>query len=376
MRLPRTLQRLLILSLIASLCLGQRRKKKEDEEPIPTQQLEVLPDPPSTLTVETARLGFVTTPLTSKGLFSAQLRDSLKAVLGAARGAQVVKLRALVAGTGDLRRVQNVVADVFVDRKQQIPVISAVLVGNLPMEGAQVQLEATLQEKRPAHPHGVAFLSGQLVTSEQPSSRVKPLAEKSLAQLRQAAEAAGASAAGMLRVTCFATSLEDAAEVRSAMAAVFPKAQHALAQTQRLPARSLVECEGVARLDKAPAAPLALLNPPGLAQSESYSQVAVVSAPRIVFSAAQMAFRYADEDARLAFQRLDKLLQGGGSSLKSVFMMNTYSLSPQITQTIRKVRFEYLDRARPPASTLLEFEGLPSMDAAFAIEAVAVPLQP
>jgi len=39
---------------------------------------------------------------------------------------------------------------------------------------------------------------------------------------------------------------------------------------------------------------------------------------------------------------------------------------------VRKIRFEYYDPARPPASTLLPFEGLPSMDASFAVDAIAV----
>jgi enamine deaminase RidA (YjgF/YER057c/UK114 family) len=39
----------------------------------------------------------------------------------------------------------------------------------------------------------------------------------------------------------------------------------------------------------------------------------------------------------------------------------------------RKVRFEFFDTAKPPASTALVFEGLPSMDASLGIELIAVP---
>jgi enamine deaminase RidA (YjgF/YER057c/UK114 family) len=35
------------------------------------------------------------------------------------------------------------------------------------------------------------------------------------------------------------------------------------------------------------------------------------------------------------------------------------------------VRFDYYDRSHPPASTLLLFEGLPSLDATVAIEVAA-----
>jgi hypothetical protein len=37
-----------------------------------------------------------------------------------------------------------------------------------------------------------------------------------------------------------------------------------------------------------------------------------------------------------------------------------------------KVRFEFYDRSQPPASTMLLFEGLPSLDASFGVEVIAV----
>src|SRR5262245_4271078 len=116
---------------------AQRKKKKEAEEP-PTQQLEVLADPPSSVTVETARLGFLASPLSAKGLLTQQTKDALKTITKSARGAQVVKLRAFVAGTGDLRRIPSIVSEEFSDRHQQIPAIGVVQVGQLPLEGAQV----------------------------------------------------------------------------------------------------------------------------------------------------------------------------------------------------------------------------------------------
>ena len=53
-------------------------------------------------------------------------------------------------------------------------------------------------------------------------------------------------------------------------------------------------------------------------------------------------------------------------------MTSVYPLSEASANLVRKVRFEYLDQARPPASTMLLFEGLPSMDASFAVDVVAV----
>ena len=49
-----------------------------------------------------------------------------------------------------------------------------------------------------------------------------------------------------------------------------------------------------------------------------------------------------------------------------------YPLSLDIAAQVRKLRAEVFDAAPPPAGTLLLFEGLPSMDAGFAVDAVAV----
>jgi enamine deaminase RidA (YjgF/YER057c/UK114 family) len=95
-----------------------------------------------------------------------------------------------------------------------------------------------------------------------------------------------------------------------------------------------------------------------------------------MYAGGQLAFRFTEADARLAFQRLERTLQSGGGSLKTAVMMNIYPLSVQLMDLVRGVRFEFLDRERPPASTMLLFEGLPSMDAAFGLEAVTIPSAP
>ena len=40
---------------------------------------------------------------------------------------------------------------------------------------------------------------------------------------------------------------------------------------------------------------------------------------------------------------------------------------------VRAIRFEFYDKSKPPASTLLLFEGLPSLDASFGVDVVALP---
>jgi enamine deaminase RidA (YjgF/YER057c/UK114 family) len=374
---PRRLAALFLLLLFLAGHLfptqAQRRRGKKDEEPV-TQTLQLPPDPPLSLKADAARIGFRVAPLSPRGLLSQQVRDGLRRLLSDARGARIVKIRAFVAGTGDIRRVQAIVSEEFSERKLPLPVLSVIQTGGLPLEAAQVQLEAMTEERKPVNPAGIAFISGQDITSPEPRSRVVDLARKSLAQLQSAATAAAAPE--MLRVACFTSSLDDAAEVQASIAAAFPKAAGYVVRTQRAPAQSVVECEGVARLSNAPDAPVKLLNPPGLRASPNYSQVALVGPVRLVLAGTQLAFRYTEDDARLAFQRLEKTLAAEGASLKNAVMLNTYPLSPLLADLVRKVRFDYLDPARPPASTMLPFEGLPSMDAAFGLEVVALAAAP
>ncbi|MBI3679295.1 MAG: hypothetical protein HY235_02740 [Acidobacteria bacterium] len=364
----------LLLSLSADLLLAQKRKRrqKKEEEEI-TQTLQVLPDPPATVTVDPQRLGFLTAPMTSKGLLSQQVRDGLRALRSQAHGAAIVKVRAFVAGTGDLRRVQSIVSEVFTESKQPLPALTMVRVGALPQEGAQVVLEAVTVERKPVNPNGLAFLSGQQVTAPEALEKLEPQFKESVARLQVALRAVRAGPADVLRATCFTSALADYSQLRQHLAEQFPKAALAIVQVLRGLSSALVECEAVARSTAAPAAPLEVVNPAGLAASPNYSQVALVNAPKAVLSSSQMAFNNQDADIRLAFERMKKTIEQAGGSLRNTVMTNYYPMSQSTVDKIRKIRFDFLDKSRPPASTMLLFEGLPSLDASFAMEVVALP---
>ncbi len=358
---------LICLSLAA---LAQRNKK--DEEPI-TQTLAVLPDPPASLTAETARLTFAVAPMSAKGLLSQQVRDQVKWILSRFRKDRVIKIRAFVAGSGDLRRVQSVVSEMFSERRMSLPVLSVVLVGALPMTGAQVQMEVTAEGRKPVNPHGLAFIAGQLFEGEQGSAKPAVLVRESLARVKTAIEAAGAPASAARRVTCFLSGIEAATEIQQAASSIFPQTPFAFVQSQRAYTKPLAECEAVATLTRAPREATVRMNPPGLAPTTRYSHIVATNAPRLVFAGAQLAFNYTGADARLAFERLEKTLASAGSSLKWTVMIDAYPLSPVLAGLVREFWFEFLDQGAPPASTLMVLEGLPSMDAAFALEAVALP---
>jgi enamine deaminase RidA (YjgF/YER057c/UK114 family) len=360
----------LLVALLALAVTAYPFEKKKKEEI--TQTLELPKDPPASVTAETSRLIFHVSPLSAKGLLSQQVRDALKAVLKSANGASIVKLRAFVAGSGDLRRVQAIVSETFTEKRLSLPALSVVQVGGLPLEGAQVVLESIAVAKKEVNPLGLVFVSGQAVSSDAPLQKVAPLAEKAVANLKTALRGAGSEPSDALRVTCFCSSLEDYPAVRAAVETDYRQSALDFVQLQRGAVRSVVECEAVARLKRKIAAPVQFENPPGLPQSPDYSQLALISAPRIVLTGTQLAYGYQDSDARLAFQRLAKVLDQGGSSIRDVAVAGLYPLSNSIATQVRRIRFEFFDKSRAPASTLLAFEGLPGMDAGFAVDVVAI----
>ncbi len=360
------MRRLAFLLLTATvLCYGQKKK----EEELPTQVLEPLNEPPPAVVADPARLVFRISPLSSKGLLSNQTRDALKWLMRQDRG--IVKLRAFVAGSGDVRRVQAVAGELFADKRVPMPAMSVVQVGALMYPGVQVAIESIASEpKRSPNPDGLAFISGQQASVNQPYQPIRPLAEKSLSQLAAMLQTAGVAAPDVLRVTCFSSGMDGMEYLRERLYRDYRRAAINLVQQTREPSRTLVECEAVGRLSKPPERGVVFLNPVG----GRYSQIALVNAPKVVLTGTQLAFGLRDEDARLAFQRLGRTLEQAGATFENVVVSNVYPLSWSIADLVRKIRPEFYPRngAPPPASTLVTFEGLPSLDASFAVDLVAV----
>src|SRR3954453_7634021 len=96
------------------LTAGAAAQKKKKEI---TQTLQLPKDLPTTAIGETRRLAFYVTPLSAKGLLSAQVRDALKALARETANSSVLRIRAFVAGSGDLRRVRDLVSETFTDRR-------------------------------------------------------------------------------------------------------------------------------------------------------------------------------------------------------------------------------------------------------------------
>lgn len=272
----------------------------------PTETLELPKDPPMVASGETSRLVFHVSPLSVKGLLSQQTRDAVKAILKENGGARVIHLRAFVAGSGDLRRVPQIVSEIFTAKKMPLPSVSVVLAGSLASENAQVVIEAVSVGKKVVNPDGLIF-----------------------------AEASQLAGAIPLQVTCFVSSLDSAKSI----AARFPSVPVNVVQMQRAPAGASEVCEAVGRGGS-------------------------VKAPRLAFSGTQIAFGAGEKAAALAFQRLDRDLSAAGVGTGDLIETHVYSLSERMGELVRGIR------AGPGPIEIIPSEGVASIDGSFAVDAV------
>jgi enamine deaminase RidA (YjgF/YER057c/UK114 family) len=323
------------------------KKKKNDDV---TQTLPPSRELPSAVSAETGKLAFEVSPLSNKGLLSQQTRDALKALLRTNHGS-IVKLRAFVAGSGDLRRVGELAAEAFSEKRQPLPALSVVQVGALPMEGAQVVIETIEVDRKIVNPNGVAFLSGQAA----------PGVAQSLEKLKSVLAGSGMEPADVLRLTCFVSSLEEQRDTSRLMIAGFPGAALNYVQMQREPVTPVAECEAVARLRTKAPQPL-----------PNQLQMALVTSPKLVFTGTQLAFGSQESDLKLAFDRLGKALSSSNAEFGHVVMSHSYVTSETVASRMKAVETRYFGEMQP-AKTMLPFEGLPSLDAPCGLDVVAIP---
>jgi enamine deaminase RidA (YjgF/YER057c/UK114 family) len=320
---------LLSVSVVVSAQLPPPRIKppKKEKEP-ETQTLPLPPEPPAAVIAETGKLAFYVSPLSAKGLLTQQVRDALKALDRSSGGATFVKLRAFVAGSGDMRRVATIVAEEFSDRKMPIPAVTTVQVGALPMEGAQVVIESVSTGKKTVNPNGLTFFSSQSAP--------------------ELAAAAKRQDAVLVQVTCFVGDLTQVDSARTAVTTAFPGAAADFVQLTRLAVEPGTSCEGVGRLQT-----------PGK------------SPAKLVFTGTQMAFGDQEQALRLAYGRLGKALEAVKTRYADSLVMSVYSLSRPGADKAAALAQEYLGPSVHPAVSTQIVEGLPSLDATVAIELVA-----
>ena len=303
------IRRLTILLVTVFLAAGISAKKKNPDDI--TQTLDLPKDPPVVAVGQTNRLTFHVSPLSAKGLLSQQTREALKAILRENGGAQIIHIRAFVAGSGDLRRIPQIVSEVFTAKKMQLPSVSVVLVGALELRDAQVVLESVSEAKKEVNPDGLLFIEAQ--PPDQLAMRL------------------GSAAA--LQVTCFVASIDNTAS----LAARFPSAAVDIVQAQRSPSRAGTNCEAVGRGHNLEAAKLA-------------------------FTGTQISFGADKAAANLAFEHLNRDLQAGGADKSGIVATNVYSLSDRMHDLVPSL---------PGVLTFAPVEGVASADGVFAVDSIA-----
>jgi enamine deaminase RidA (YjgF/YER057c/UK114 family) len=122
------------------------------------------------------------------------------------------------------------------------------------------------------------------------------------------------------------------------------------------------------------ASPDDLSSPPG------YSHVVTIPAGRLVWTAGQIAM---DGDgtvvavgewegqARRVFENLTRALEAAGAGWSDVVKLTYFVVDVAGLTAIRAVRDEFVDRGRPPTSTLVQVAGLAYPDLLLEVEAVA-----
>jgi enamine deaminase RidA (YjgF/YER057c/UK114 family) len=329
--------------LAGAIALLPQRKRNEEPK---TQVLPLPPELPMALAANTRALDFHISPMLKAGRLSAQIRQSLTDLIRDTHGETIIKLRAFVSGAGDARRVQDVVSELFTDRKLPLPVVSVLQVGALADDAAQVVIEAVVETKHTPNPNGLAFWSGQTA----PSFAV------ALQKLESSVETAAVPPGNVLTCTCFTSSMSDAGGMRASIQRAFPKAEINIVQALREPLDNTSSCEAVGQLATAPLqGPVVLLTD---------SRAALVDSDRLIFTGIQLTFGDYLDDASVAYHRLERAAKAL-APIETPVVVNVFSLDASTASALRKT-------LHFPNSTFTvqPIEGLPALDASAGIEAV------
>jgi reactive intermediate/imine deaminase len=123
------------------------------------------------------------------------------------------------------------------------------------------------------------------------------------------------------------------------------------------------------------------INPEGMHRPTGYTHVVEVRAGRLVYISGQIALDANGDlvgpgdvaaQARQVFENLQTALRSVGAGFKQVVKVTVYLLDATQMPAVRQVRNQYVDPARPPASTAVEIRRLVRDDLLVEVDAVAV----
>lgn len=123
----------------------------------------------------------------------------------------------------------------------------------------------------------------------------------------------------------------------------------------------------------------AFTSPPGLAPPHGFSHTVRIPAGGLVWISGQLAvdkdggvpFHDWEGQTRLAFANAGVALEAGGAGWADVVKLTIFVVDIAHLATVRAVRDEFVDTARPPTSSLVEVAALVRPELLIEVEAVA-----
>lgn len=121
-------------------------------------------------------------------------------------------------------------------------------------------------------------------------------------------------------------------------------------------------------------------SPDDLAAPSGYSHVVSIPSGSLVWTSGQVPMDTErviasgqgwERQTRLAFENVGKALHAAGAGWQDVVKLTLYVVDVSELPTIRAVRDEFVDTARPPTSSLVQVAGLFHPDVLIEVEAVA-----
>jgi enamine deaminase RidA (YjgF/YER057c/UK114 family) len=245
------------------------------------------------------------------------------------------------------------------------PVLSIIRVAGIPVPNQKLSVEAVTTGGR--NPAGLAFISGQGVAKDGVILDMKPLVDVALTNLDKALVGVQLAPPDVITVSCFVSSLKDAAEVNTLTAEHFPKASVNVLQIAMPYGKALAECEAVA----AAKGPLGYVYPEGLTKSPNFTQVVGINTRRIAYSALYGAAPCTADATKAMFAALQTDLAKLGANIKEVAFSHLYPNTEEGVTLTRQVRFDFYNKEKAPASTLVNFLGFTDRKPCTGVEVVA-----
>lgn len=120
------------------------------------------------------------------------------------------------------------------------------------------------------------------------------------------------------------------------------------------------------------------LNPEGVAKPNGWTQVVSSRQGRLIFVSGQggasadgqMPVDFASQ-AKNTFENIGRCLAAAGASFDDIVKMNYYLTDLANVAELRRIRTQYLNQSKPPASTMVQ-AGLVVKDLLLEVEAIAI----